>query len=153
MVLLAGAALAEEENAKPPVMQPGAGPRTGAKGAAAAPDPTGASAKPRDTGRTCPKLTPEQCPALLFRKPTGGARSDLMVVHFVKGQPRYGQIPQGHYRRVFQVDRAAFLLCTASYSKNGEVLLADLRGGKLLSLKRGVGDLRLLRTGKRGRST
>jgi len=117
-----------------------------AKGAAAAPKPTGPSAKPRDTGRPCPKLTPEQYPALLFRKPVdGGRRSNLAVVHFVNGRPRYDYIPQGRYRRVIQVDTAAFLLCTASHNKNGEVLLADLRGGKLLSLKRGVGDLRLLR--------
>ena len=104
------------------------------------------STEPRDTGRACPKLTPEQYPALLFRKPVGGARSDLMLVHFVKGQPTYDKLPPGRYRRVIQVDTAAFLLCTASYNTNGEVLLADLRGGKLLSLKRDVGDLRLLRT-------
>ena len=147
MVLLAALAPAEEDSARPPAMQPGAEPQTGAKRAATPPNPAGASPKPRDTGRVCPKLTPEQYPALLFRQPAGGeGRSNLTVVHFVKGQPRYDLIPQGRYRRVIQVDTAAFLLCTASYNENGEVLLANLRGGKLLSLRGGVGDLRLLRT-------
>jgi len=77
----------------------------------------------------CPKITDDQCPALLFIEGSVD-ESNLYIAYFDGKTVRREKIISSRYIQVTQLDNAVFLVSTSESPNNGKVYAIDFSGPK-----------------------